>query len=75
MALYRVTLHPLAKHPGPLLGRVTDWYSVWHIWKGDQHLELHRVHLVYGWWGLFLSELFRKTGIKGGKKRNRNVSK
>ena len=48
VALYRLTLHPLAKYPGPTLGRITDWYSVWHIWNGDQHLNLYRIHQIYG---------------------------
>ena len=54
VALYRLTLHPLAKHSGPILGRITDWYSVWHIWKGDQHLNLYHMHQIYG--GLQSSE-------------------
>lgn len=46
--IYRLTLHPLARYPGPLLAKVTDWYNVYHAWKGDRHLELWRIHQVYG---------------------------
>ncbi|KAF4626141.1 hypothetical protein G7Y89_g12020 [Cudoniella acicularis] len=28
--VYRLWFHPLAKYPGPFLGRFTDWYSVYH---------------------------------------------
>lgn len=48
MILYRLTLHPLAKHPGPLLGRITDWYSVYQAWSGDRHLDFIRLHERYG---------------------------
>ncbi|KAL3422894.1 cytochrome p450 family protein [Phlyctema vagabunda] len=48
LAVYRVTLHPLAKYPGPFLAKITDWYSVYHAWKGDRHLEFWRCHEKYG---------------------------
>lgn len=48
MTIYRLTLHPLAKYPGPFLAKITDWYNVYHAWKGDRHLELWRIHQVYG---------------------------
>ncbi|KAG9239855.1 cytochrome P450 [Calycina marina] len=48
LALYRVTFHPLAKYPGPFLAKITDWYSVYHAWKGERHLEFYRCHEVYG---------------------------
>ena len=44
---YRLTLHLLAKYSGPLLGRITDWYSVIRCAVGDRHihfLELHHKH-------------------------------
>ncbi|KAL8746409.1 MAG: hypothetical protein Q9190_001583 [Brigantiaea leucoxantha] len=47
-----LTLHPLAKYPGPLIAKITDWYSVYHAWKGDRHLEFWRCHEKYGWWNL-----------------------
>jgi cytochrome P450 len=48
LVLYRLVLHPLAKYPGPLLGRITDWYSVYHAWKGTRHLDFYRLHREYG---------------------------
>jgi hypothetical protein len=48
LTIYRLTLHPLAKYPGPLSAKITDWYSVYHAWKGDRHLEFHRCHEKYG---------------------------
>ena len=46
--VYRLTLHPLAQHPGPLIGRITDWYSVYQAWKGDRHLNFLKLHERYG---------------------------
>ncbi|KAI0198007.1 cytochrome P450-like protein [Astrocystis sublimbata] len=47
LLVYRLTLHPLAKYPGPFLGRISDWYIVIRSYAGDRHihlLELHRLH-------------------------------
>ncbi|TID26360.1 cytochrome P450 [Venturia nashicola] len=46
--VYRLTLHPLAKYPGPFLAKITDIYLAYHAWKGDRHLELWRCHEKYG---------------------------
>ena len=46
--IYRLTLHPLAKYPGPLLGRLTDWYSVWYRWSGNHHINFYQIHQKYG---------------------------
>ncbi|KAI9731619.1 MAG: hypothetical protein M1818_007749 [Claussenomyces sp. TS43310] len=48
VVIYRLTLHPLAKYPGPFLAKITDWHQVYHAWKGDRHLEFWRTHEKYG---------------------------
>ncbi|KAF2681132.1 cytochrome P450 [Lentithecium fluviatile CBS 122367] len=46
--LYRLYLHPLADYPGPLIGRITDFYSVYHCLKGDRYLDFLDLHNRYG---------------------------
>lgn len=46
--MYRLFFHPLAKYPGPLLGKITGLYGAYHAWKGDLHLDIWRCHLKYG---------------------------
>ncbi|OHE96345.1 fatty acid synthase alpha subunit reductase [Colletotrichum orchidophilum] len=45
---YRLYLHPLSQYPGPWLARVTRWYSAYHSWKGDIHVDMARCHEKYG---------------------------
>lgn len=45
---YRITIHPLAKYPGPLLQKISDWPLVVHCYKGDRHLWEYRNHVKYG---------------------------
>ncbi|ROW16124.1 hypothetical protein VPNG_01988 [Cytospora leucostoma] len=46
--IYRLTLHPLANHPGPLTAACTDWYNVYWVANGGRHIELDRQHKKYG---------------------------
>jgi len=48
LAVYRITIHPLAKYPGPLLASLTDWYSIYHCLGGDRHLLFYDLHQKYG---------------------------
>jgi hypothetical protein len=45
---HRLYFHPLSKYPGPVFGRITDWYTVYHAWLADRHIDLHRLHQKYG---------------------------
>ncbi|MCJ1250608.1 hypothetical protein MMC30_007836 [Trapelia coarctata] len=45
---YRLTIHPLAKYPGPLLARITNLYAVYHAYIGDLHLDMLKCHEIYG---------------------------
>lgn len=46
--VYQLYIHPLAKHPGPLLGRITRLYDLYHAYKGDKHILLYHLHQEYG---------------------------
>lgn len=48
VAIYRVTLHPLAKYPGPLLAKLTNWRTVLLCYGGDRHLHHLKEHETYG---------------------------
>ena len=45
---YRLTLHPLAKYPGSLFARLTDWVTVYQTSTGDRHLDHLKEHKKYG---------------------------
>ncbi|KAK3671598.1 hypothetical protein LTR78_008521 [Recurvomyces mirabilis] len=47
-AVYALEFHPLAKYPGPLLGRLTQCYDLYHAFHGDKHVLLYRLHQKYG---------------------------
>ena len=47
---YRLTLHPLAKYPGPVLAKLTEWRTVYQTTTGDRHLDLLKEHEKYGTW-------------------------
>ena len=46
--IYRLYFHPLSHYPGPFWARFTDWYTVYHCYIGDRHLDFYRLHLKYG---------------------------
>ena len=42
IVLYRLSpWHPLARYPGPTLGKVSKWYMSFWIAKGTRHTKLH----------------------------------
>ena len=47
-AVYQLYFHPLAKYPGPLLGRISPFYDLYHSYAGDKHLVLYHLHQKYG---------------------------
>lgn len=46
--VYRLTLHPLAKYPGPPLAAITDIYLTYYAYRGSRHLAFSRAHEKYG---------------------------
>jgi hypothetical protein len=48
LSIYRLTLHPYAKYPGPLLGKLTSLRAAYYAHNGDMHLDIERCHQKYG---------------------------
>jgi len=48
ISIYRLTIHPLAKYPGPLLSKLSDWSIVIQAASGNRHLESWKEHEKYG---------------------------
>ena len=48
LVTYRITLHPLAKFPGPVLAKVTELYPLYRSIVGDRHLTFWRLHEKHG---------------------------
>ncbi|MCJ1311263.1 hypothetical protein MMC25_004934 [Agyrium rufum] len=46
--LYLTLFHPLAKHPGPFVAKLTRPDSVYHAFKGDRHTDFLTLHKKYG---------------------------
>ncbi|KAF2840589.1 cytochrome P450, partial [Patellaria atrata CBS 101060] len=47
-AIYRLTVHPLAKYPGPFWQKLSDWPLIFQCSAGDRHLNLLQAHEKYG---------------------------
>ncbi|KAL4905800.1 hypothetical protein BDW74DRAFT_184864 [Aspergillus multicolor] len=48
LAIHRLYFHSLSKYPGPLLAKLTTWYSVYHTITGDLHTDIWECHQKYG---------------------------
>jgi len=48
LAIYRVTLHPLAKYPGDFIDKITNWRLIYYCYSGDRHLRIIEAHKKYG---------------------------
>jgi hypothetical protein len=48
LCIYRLTLHPYAKYPGPILAKLTSLRAVHYAHTGDMHLDIERCHQKYG---------------------------
>lgn len=48
LCIYRLFFHPLAKHPGPLLAKLSNSYAAYHAWVGDIHVDMWKCHQKYG---------------------------
>ncbi|KAL5120168.1 hypothetical protein ACEQ8H_001994 [Pleosporales sp. CAS-2024a] len=65
--VYRLTLHPLARYPGPFFAKITDIYLAYYAYKGSRHLAFHRAHVQYGAYvrlGPNLLSVNTATGLK-----------
>ncbi|KAJ9602559.1 hypothetical protein H2200_013102 [Cladophialophora chaetospira] len=48
LVTYRLFFHPLAKYPGPLLWKITQWPEARSAWSGRRHVDLQLLHEQYG---------------------------
>ena len=48
LTIYRVTLHPLAKYPGPFLAKITTLYDTYHSYAKDRHIDQYECQKKYG---------------------------
>ncbi|USP82213.1 Cytochrome P450 [Curvularia clavata] len=50
LGLYRLTIHPLAKIPGPRIAALTSWYEIYYdVWQGGQYFrKIREMHQIYG---------------------------
>lgn len=48
IVVYNLFFHPYSKYPGPFWAKITPFYSVWHAYTGDLHIDVLRCHEKYG---------------------------
>ncbi|KAF2711840.1 cytochrome P450 [Pleomassaria siparia CBS 279.74] len=48
LSIYRIFLHPLAKYPGPIQYKLSEWPLLWQAYKGNRHIRHVRDHGKYG---------------------------
>ncbi|KAL1389706.1 cytochrome P450 [Phyllosticta capitalensis] len=50
VAVYRITLHPIASIPGPKLAAITGLYEAWYncVRRGRYYLKYEEMHDIYG---------------------------
>ncbi|KAI8294904.1 Cytochrome P450 monooxygenase apf7 [Colletotrichum sp. SAR 10_98] len=78
LCVYRLYFHPYAKYPGPLLAKLTSWYSVYHTYIGDLHVDIWRCHENYGdvvRYGPNRLLINNEAGLKGIYGHGKNVRK
>ncbi|KAF4855998.1 Cytochrome P450 monooxygenase apf7 [Colletotrichum siamense] len=78
LCVYRLYFHPYAKYPGPFLAKLTSWYSVYHTYIGDLHIDIWRCHEKYGdvvRYGPNRLLINNEAGLKGIYGHGKNVRK
>ncbi|KAL0935888.1 benzoate 4-monooxygenase cytochrome p450 [Colletotrichum truncatum] len=78
ICIYRLHFHPYAKYPGPFLAKLTSWYSVYHTYIGDLHVDIWRCHEKYGdvvRYGPNRLLINTEAGLKGIYGHGKNVRK
>jgi hypothetical protein len=47
-SIYNLCFHPYSRYPGPFFARICPFYSLWHAYYGDLHIDVLRCHEKYG---------------------------
>ncbi len=61
---YRLTFHPLAKIPGPLINKLTGWPNLSAVLTGRRHIIMHQLHQRYGYCYLRLQAPVTNTMLR-----------